>query len=677
MHSVREDSITVFNSDFMDLSVDIHDQEENQQKANLKDKNTSNSKLSDTGHKEVCCNVSEDQSSKSNNCVTDHVDRGKSSWESCCLCSTEVPGTSSAKEHTKGSRNRKAQIDSDQLIRGQSSVDADRKNGNVQGKLQSTVISFDSSSVQVCWKELYTASRADEQRQLEVSDKLFEVQQGSGAGENGRKPQYEKTEFKNVWNLSNGFLWCGVCEVTLMNFLSVEQHVLGKQHAKKLAVAAVDIERLWRTVGELEGGKTENICVISHNKFWCKLCSDIIGPNDLVAHVGTSGHQQKLKEIKETRKKYTNTSHKWVQHNMHDIWKEIYRAENGKWSNICHSSGDTFHCEPCKVVLSVHDVLAHVSDAPHQEKIRTPENIQMNENLMKIARSLWQETHEMDCTHEKYFKIDNSTTVYCTSCCVRVPAVAQNVTDHIRGKAHMTSIITHLTSQWSSVKKQAYSSVEENLPSPKVTQTQNMAEERLNIRGESVMSEGSQPEICKTSYNAQEALVNALLPKVKDSLPKVKDRLPLQGKSLFFQCTLCDIETESEGTWNLHKHNRKHRIQVRKQMAEGGNPVTCVCSLCGAMIFCKQSEFVKHTCREVPSDVPDGVVGNVEQLHRNDTAESVHHDNLACEEEPCGTDEVPRIVVSGKGNSGECHVKSGNVQLPNVCPSASLLLSLG
>jgi hypothetical protein len=530
--------------------------------------------------------------------------------------------------------NAQAQIDSEQPMGGQSGVDVEHQNGNVEGKLQT-----DPSSVQVCWKELQTASTADEQRQL------FQVQQGSSAGETGRKPQYDRTEFQDVWNVGNGFLWCGVCEVSLSHVLSMQQHVLGKQHAKKSAVAAVDIERLSRTVREVEGGKTENIYVISHNKLWCKLCSDIIGATDVVAHVGTLPHQQQLKELKEPRKTYTDTSQKWVRHNMHDIWEEVYRAENGKWSNIWHSSGETFRCEPCKVILSVRDVVAHVTDVPHQEKIGTPENVQMNENLMKIAYSLWQETHEMDRTHEEYFKIDNSTTVYCTCCCVKVPAVVQNVTDHIRGKAHMSGIIRRLISQCPSVKKQAHSSVEENLPSPKVTQTRNVPEERQKIRDESVSSEGSQPEACKTSYSAQEALVKALLPKVKDGSDQ-------SGKSCFFQCTLCNTETESEGVWNLHKCNKKHRNQVSEQMAQGENPVTCLCSICGATVFCNQSEFVKHSCR----DVRDGVVENVEQLHGGDTADTAtqHQDNLACEEQACETDEVPRIIVSGKDNSCEC-----------------------
>jgi hypothetical protein len=590
-----------------------------------------NSKLGDTGHKEVCCNISEDESSESNHTVMDHVHRDKSSWERCCVCSRDLSGASSAKEHTKGPRNRRAQIDSEQPIRGQSSVDVEHQNGNVEGKLQT-----DPSTVQMCWKELHTAATADEQRQL------FQVQQGSSTAETGRKPQYERTGFQHVWNLGNGSLWCAVCEVTLMNALSMQQHVLEKQHAEKSAVAAVDIDRLWRTVREVEGEKTKNIYVISHNKLWCKLCSAIMDPTDVVAHVGTSTHQRELKELNDTKKTYTNTSQKWVRHNMHDIWDEIYRAEHGKWSNICHSSGKTFRCEPCKVILSVRDVLAHVTDAPHQEKIRAPENVQMNENLMKTAYSLWQETHEMDRTHEEYFKIDNSTTVYCTCCCVRVPAVVQNVTDHIRGKTHMTSIIRRLTAQCPSVKKQAHRSAEENLPSPKVTQTRNVAEKRQKARDESVISEDSQPETCKTSYSAQEALVKALLPKVKDGSDQ-------SGKSCFFHCTLCNIETESEGVWNLHKCNKKHRNQVSKQMAEGENPVTCLCSICGATVFCNQSEFVKHCCR----------VENAEQPHGGDTADTAtqHQDNLACEEQACGTDEVPRIIVSGKDNSCKCRGK--------------------
>lgn len=588
----------------------------------------------------------------------DHVHIGKSSRESCCLCTKDLPSTSSVKEHTKGHRNRKAQMkDSEQPITGQSSVEVEHQNGKVQSKLQCTASSFVPSDMQMFVKELHAASRADVQRQVEVSDVLFQVQRETRAGPRGRKPRYERTEYQNIWSLGNSSLWCGVCEVTLLNFDSVEQHVVGKQHTENLAIAAVNIERLWKTVRELEGEKTNNICMLSHNEFWCKLCSKSIDPIGVVSHVGASSHQQKLKTPVKRRTKYTNTSQKWVPHNMYDIWEEICRAENGRWSNIWHTSGDTFHCEPCKVILSVHDVLAHVTGAPHQEKIRAPENIQMNERLMKIADKLWQETHEMDRAHQTYFKIDNSTTLYCTSCCVRIPATVQNVTDHIRGKTHMTTVVRRLTSQHQSVMKQANSSVEENLPSPNVTQTQNLAGNRPNMKDESVTSEGSQSEIRKTAKHAQEALAKALIPKEKDSSDHSGSLL--RGKSCLFCCTPCDIKTELEEVWNLHKGSKKHRTQVSKLMAEGKNPVTCTCSGCDATIFCNQSDFAEHICHEVPSNVLNGISENAQQLSKSNATESLLQENLTCGEQADKTDNVPRIVVSGKNNSWKCHIKSG------------------
>lgn len=588
----------------------------------------------------------------------DHVHIGKSSRESCCLCSKDLPSTSSVKEHIKGHRNREAQMnDSEQPITGRSSVEVVHQNGKVQGKLQCTVSSFVPSDMQMCVKKLHTASRADVQRHADVSDAPFQVQREARAGQRGRELQYERTEYQNIWSLGNSSHWCEVCGVILLNFDSVEQHVVGKEHTENLAVAAVNIERLWKTDRELEGGKTDNVCMLSHNKFWCKLSSVNIDSTGVVSHLGASTHQQKLKKLDKATKKYKNTSQKWVPHNMYDIWEEICRAENGRWSNIWHTSGDTFHCEPCKVILSVHGVLAHVMDAPHQEKIRAPENIQMNEKLMKISDNLWQQIHKMDRAHQAYFKIDNSTTLYCTSCCVRIPAAVQNVTDHIRGKTHMTTIVRRLTSQHPSVKKQANSSVEENLPSPEVTQTQNLAKSRLNMKDEFVTSEGSESEICKASNNAQEPLVKALVPKEKDGSDHSGSLL--QGKSCLFHCTLCDTETELKEVWNVHKCSKKHRTQVSKLMAEGKNPVTCTCSSCGATIFCNRSDIAKHICHEVPSNVLNGISENAQQLSKSNATESLLQENLTCGEQADKTDDVPRIVVSGKNNAWKCHIKSG------------------
>ncbi|PNF30107.1 hypothetical protein B7P43_G03142 [Cryptotermes secundus] len=576
----------------------------------------------------------------------DHVHMGKSSRESSWLCSKDLPSTSSVKEHPKGHRNRKAQMkDSEQPITRQSNVEVGHQKVKVQGKPQCTVSSVVPTAMQVGVKKLNTDSRADVQRQVEVSDALFQVQRETCAGQRGRKQQYERTEYKNIWSLGNSLLWCELCDVTLLNSDSVEQHIVGKQHTENLAIAAVNIEPLWKTVRELEGGQTNNICMLSHNKFWCGLCSKSMDTNGVVSHVGASSHQQKLKKLDKTKKKYTNTSQKWVQHDMYDIWEEICRAENGRWSNIWHTSGDTFHCEPCKVLLSVHDVLAHVMDTPHQEKIRAPENIEMNEKLAKISDYLWQEIHKLDRAHQAYFKIDNSTTLYCTSCCVRIPATVQNVTDHIRGKTHMTTIVRRLTSEHPSHMKQANSLVEENFPSPIVTQTENLAENRPRVKDESFTSEGSQSEICKASNNAQEALVKALVPREKDGSDHSGSLL--QGKSCLFHCTLCDTETELEETWNLHKCSKKHRTQVSKLMAEGKNPVTCTCSNCGVTIFCSQSDFAKHICHEVPSNILNGIYENAQQLSKSNAAESLLQENLKCGEQADPTDDVPRIVVSG------------------------------
>jgi hypothetical protein len=190
---------------------------------------------------------------------------------------------------------------------------------------------------------------------------------------------------------------------------------------------------------------------------------------------------------------------------------------------------------------------------------------------------------------------------------------------------------------------------EENLPSPKVTQPKNFAKNRLNMKDESITSEGSQPETHKTSDNAQEALVKALLPKGKDDSDQ-SDSL-LQGKSCLFHCTLCDTETKSEAMWNLHNCSKEHMIEVSKLTGEGKNPVTCICSSCGATVFCNQSDFAKHICHEVPSDILNGISKNAEQVNKSNTTESLLQENLTCGEQADRTDDIPRIVVSGKNNT--------------------------
>jgi hypothetical protein len=541
---------------------------------------------------------------------------------------------------------------------GQNSGETKDKNGKVQEELQYAVNASVPSGIQMCKKKLHAAAGVDIQRQPELSDALFQVQQETCTDESGRKPEYEGSEFQNVLSLGGNTFMCTVCKVVILHDVCVEQHVTGKEHAKNLAIAAVNIEHLLKMVRELEGGRTNNIHMTAHNKFRCKLCCKNIDATDVVSHVEGSTHQQKLKELKGTKKKDAFLSEEWMLCDVRNIWNEIYAAENGKWSNICHTSGETFRCEPCKVILSVDKVLAHVVDASHQDAIRAPENIQMNETLMKIAANLWQEIHAAHRTHQVYFKIDTSTVLYCTSCCVRVPASIKNMVDHIRGKNHMTTVTKNLISlQHPSVMKQGNSSEEEKSPSLELAQTQNLADRRLSKSATSkdlLKSRRSQHQIYETSYNAQETLVNALVPKPKES--SYQRASILQEKSVLFVCIMCDVEFESEESWCQHTCSQKHRIQASKLRAEGKNLINCNCPRCGAMIFCIQSDFVKHNCRKVEDGVPSNnilgeIAGNIQQINKSNETKSFHKENMKYEEQDETTDNVPRIIVQGKNNS--------------------------
>jgi hypothetical protein len=616
----------------------------------------SNNELSETDQKEVCCKVSGDQSSKLECGQVDRIYIDESDGSNCQLCSEDLSGISTVEEHIQNHRLKKAEVtlhgalvkygtlggSEERLLLGQNSGETEDQNEKFQEELQLMVNSSVPSSIQMCKKKLPTTAGVDIQRQVEISDGLFQVQQKPCTDDRGRKPEYEKTEAQNILSLGGNSFLCTVCHKTMLNYVSVEQHVTGKEHAKNLAIAAVNIEHLWKMVRKLEGGRTENVHMTHHNKFRCKLCCKNMNGADVVSHVGGSTHQQKLEELKESKRKNADVLEKWMPCDVHNIWNEIYTAENGKWSNICHSSGETFFCIPCKVTLSVDKVLAHVVDASHQEAIRAPENMQMNETLMKVADNLWKEVHAADRTHQVYFKIDTGTVMYCTSCCVKIPATSKNVIDHIRGKNHMTIVTKNLVPpQHPSVMKKGNNSEAPNL---KVTQTQNVANKELN---DSATSEDSS----KTLYNAQQALVKALVPKPKKSNPI------FNRDSVLFVCIMCDVEFESEELWCQHTCSEKHRIQASELLAEGKDLITCNCSICGAMIFCIESDFVKHNCQKLENGVPlnstlCGIAGNVQETSESNGPKSFCKENTDYKEQDETMDtNVPRIIVHGKNNS--------------------------
>ncbi|KDR09603.1 uncharacterized protein LOC110838598 [Zootermopsis nevadensis] len=343
-----------------------------------------------------------------------------------------------------------------------------------------------------------------------------------------------------------------------------------------------------------------------------------------------------------------------MSYDVHNIWNEIYKAENGKWSNICYISGQTYRCEPCNIILSIDKVLAHVMDASHQEAIREPKNVRTNETLMQIAADIWQKIHAADRTHEVCFKIDTCTVIYCTFCCVKVPASIDNVVDHIRGKNHMATVTkTLISSQHSCVMKQGNCSDEGKSPSPKPTKNQTLTGRRLSESAPSkdlLNSKSSQPQICKTSYDVQEALVNALMPNPKGI--SCQSTSMLKEKSVSFICVICDSKFESEELWCQHTCSRGHRIQAGNLLTEGKNLVSHKCFGCGAMVYCIQSDFAKHNCLKVENFVPSNnilgeIAGNDQQINESNATESFHKGNVKWKEQDEITDNVPRIIVHG------------------------------
>lgn len=675
--SICEDPAAVFTSD-CDLSPDLDCQEGKHKKgasqekkktlrrSSGRDEDPSNSNLSETDHQEVCCYISEAQCSKSEQSVMDDVLINKFNEISCLLCNKDLPSISSVEEHIQGHRHKAAhvascrsQMDSVSVISeeksliGQRNGETGHQDGEVQVELQHTVNLSVPSSIHICKKELHTPSTVDVQRQL------FQVQQETCIVETGGKPQYAGPQFQSIVSLGDDSFLCVVCDVTLPNFVCVEQHLMGQQHTKNLATSAVNIERARKMVTELEGGKTGNIHMTSHSRFRGKLCHTNIHATDDVSHVEGSTHQQRLKELKETNRKHAHGSQKWKPHNVHSIWNEIYAAENGKWSNIKCISPETFHCEPCKAILSVHDVLAHVTAPSHQQAIRAPEIIQMNEMLMRTADMLWEQMHDAERTHQAYFNIVNKMVLYCTPCCVRVPATVYNVTDHIRGKTHMSTVVRNLLSQHPSVMEQTNGLLEANSEILKPTQTKNLAKGRLKEKSECcpsenlLNSESSRLQIKTVVCSAQEALVNALLPKEKGSSEQSGSRR--QGKSVLFHCVVCDNEAESEELWYQHKCSQKHNLETSKLVAEGKNPITCNCSICGATVFCIEYDRVKHTCQKVQNEgqlnIFSEMAGNAHQVNGRTATESCHQEDMKDEEQDDKTANVPRIVVNGKNNT--------------------------
>lgn len=680
--SVCEDQAAVFTSDF-DLCPDLDCLEGKHKKAFSQEKkemlrrsnvreDQSNTNLSETNHQEVCCYISEGQSSESEHSVMDSVCRSKFNKTNCLLCNKDVPSISSVEEHIQGLRHEAAhvascrsQMDStsvdseEKSLIGQNSRETGHQDGVVQAELPCTADLSVPSSIDICKNKLHATSTVDVQRQPDVSDAMFQVQQEFCVVERGGRTQYAGPEFQSIISLDGGSYLCEVCDITLPNFVCVEQHLVGQQHTKNLATAAANIEHVWNMVRELEGGKTGNLHMTSRNRFRCKLCRENIHAAGVVSHIGGSTHQQNLKELKETNRKQANKSQKWKPHNIHSIWNEIYAAENGKRSNIKCISPETFHCEPCKAVLSVHNVLAHVTAAAHQEAIRAPEIVQMNETLMRIADILWKQVDDAERTHQAYFNIDNKMVLYCTACCVRLPATVNNVTDHIRGKTHMSTVVRNLLSQHPSIMEQTDGSLEENSRNLKPTQTENLAKGRLKEKNdchpsaELLNSKSSRLQIKTVVRGVQEALVKALVPKEKESSEQSAS-VP-QGKSVLFHCVVCNNETESEELWYQHKCSKEHNLETSKLVAEGKNPMTCNCSICGATVFCIESDFVKHTCQKVQNEgqlnVFSEMAGNAQRVNGRTAAELRHEEDMKDEEQDDKTADVGGIVVRGKSNT--------------------------
>ena len=680
--STCEDPAAAFSSDFepspdLDCQAGKHkkavSQEEKKmlKRSSVRDEDMSNSNLSEIGHQEVCCYVSEEQSSKLEHSLMDNVLISKFNKVSL-LSNKDLPSISSVEEHIQGHRHKITHITScssamkesvfvgleEKSLIGENGGETKHQDREVEAELQHAVNLSVSPSIHICKKNLYTPSTVDVQRQLEVSDALFQVQQHTCIDERGGKPQYERPEFQSIVSLDGDSFLCEVCDITLPNSVCVEQHLIEQQHTKDLATTAVNIQRIGNMVRELEGGKTGNIHMTAYNRFSCKLCHIDICVTDVVSHVEGSTHQEKLKGLKKTNRKHTNRSQKWKPHNVHSIWNEIYAAENGKWSNIKHVSPKTFHCEPCKTTLSVHEVLAHVTAASHQQAIRAPEIIRMNEKLNRIADLLWKEMHDADRTHRAYFNVDDKTNLYCTSCCVRVPATANNVTDHIRGKSHMSIVIRSLLSQHPSVMEQTNGSLEENSQNFKPTQTQYFAKGKLKKKSECSSenlsdSRSSQLQIKTVVCSAQEVLLRALLPKEEKSSEQNASKH--EGKSVFFHCVVCDTKIESKELWYQHECSQEHKLETSKLVAEGKNPITCNCPICCATIFCIESDLVKHTCQKVQNEgqlcMLSEVAEDAHQANRKTATELRHQESTKDEERDDKTANVRRIVVSGKYNT--------------------------
>jgi hypothetical protein len=542
----------------------------------------------------------------------------------------------------------------DKSLIGENWGETRHQDREVQAELQPAVNLSVSPSIHICKKKLNTSSTVNVQRQLEVSNALFQVQQDTCIGERGGKTQYERPEYQSIVSLDGDSFVCEVCDITLPNSACVEQHLTEEQHTKNLATKAVKIERIWNMVIELEGGKTENIHMTTCNRFNCTLCHINIHATFVVSHVGGRTHQQKLKELRETSRKHRTRSQKRKPHNVHSIWNDIYAAENGKWSNIKCVSPETFHCEPCNTPLPVHEVLAHVTAASHQQAIRAPEIIRMNETLNTIANLLWKEMHDADRTHQAYFNIDNKTVVYCTSCCVRVPATALNVTDHIRGKTHMSTVVRNLLSQHPSVMKQTNSSLEENSQNFKPTQTQNFAKgkpkEKSECSSENLSdSRSTQLQIKSVVCGAQEVPLKALVPKEEESSEHIASKH--QGKLVLFHCVVCNTEIESKELWYQHQCSQEHNLETSKLVAEGKNPITYNCPICCATVFCIESDLVKHTCQEVQNKgqlcILSETAENAHLVNRRTATELCHQEDMKDEEQDDETANVSRIVVSG------------------------------
>ncbi|XP_069686366.1 uncharacterized protein [Periplaneta americana] len=537
-----------------------------------------------------------------------HVDHVviKNSKAKCHLCNKDLPNVKNIDEHIKGSRHQKAlaalqrALHTGKIKKANPSFSKEisslvQNNGEAQTEKERSQENSDClqdtnsvGSVDNICDEGYDVACGNDMQELEESYDLDEIKEG------GQDSDEQNTEFQNIVSLGNNKFRCTVCQALLIGSVSVERHVIGKKHIKNLSITAVNIELLWKKVRELEGGKKNNIHMISLNNFRCTLCLKKIDVASVVSHVQGSIHQMKLGLT--NQKKNANRKQAQTPPNIQSIWEEIFKAEGGRLSNIYLSSGKIFHCRPCGTQMAESDVLSHVIGESHQTAIMATETKEMNESLMRVANDIWQNLHASARTHEVFFKLDTSKTLYCTCCGVVLAFVAQNVLDHIRGKAHMNTSVKIMMSSPSQNK-----------------------DDCETMRSESMQSN-------MHSGNAQEALVKALIP---------KERETPEEEEYVFHCLICDFEVESEDVWYEHTSSSNHYTNVAK-LPQGKRLISYKCPFCNTALFCIASDKEKHNCPKKQ------ITRKSEHVSKNTL--QTPSENPQQEEQ---MDSVPRITVTG------------------------------